>query len=166
MAMLVSGMMASSSQVTEEPAKPIVVVASSSQAAVSRITASTSSQIIDTNQNVESAVRDYFADIPVMAEVAKCESRFRQFEKNGTIFRGRITPKDVGVMQVNEHYHLDRATKLGYDIHTLAGNLAYSRLLYTEEGTDPWSSSSPCWKKSAVAKAMISTSPKSVLAVR
>ena len=158
MAMLVSGMMATSTPV-DEPAKPTVVVASISQAAA--VDASTTSnesnafkQLTNPNQAVESTVREYFKDVPIMAEVAKCESHFRQFEKDGSIFRGKITTKDVGVMQVNEYYHLKRAQKLGFDIHTIEGNMAYARLLFQEEGTDPWVSSSPCWMKSDVAKAM------------
>ncbi len=158
MAMLVSGMMATSTT-AEEPAKPTVVVASSTQAAVNEM-ATTSDErkitkrLTNPNRTVESTVKVYFKDIPIMAEIAKCESHFRQFEKDGSIFRGKITAKDVGVMQVNEYYHLKRAQKLGYNIHTIEGNMAYSRLLYTEEGVDPWISSSACWMKSEVAKAL------------
>jgi hypothetical protein len=158
MAMLVSGMMGTSTP-TEEPAKPTVIIATSTQAAVdiAVITpnaSNTAKLLTNPNQVVESTVREYFKDIPIMAEVAKCESHFRQFEKDGSIFRGRITTKDVGVMQVNEYYHLNRAQKLGYNIHTIEGNMAYARLLYTEEGVDPWISSSPCWMKTDVAKAL------------
>ena len=108
---------------------------------------------IPTNAGIEAKVRTYFADIPLMAEVAKCESRFRQYDKKGEIFRGKVNNKDVGVMQINEHYHLERAEKLGYNIYTVAGNLAYARLLYKQQGADPWNSSSPCWDKSDVARA-------------
>jgi hypothetical protein len=168
MAMLVSGMMSTTSTPIDEPAKPTVVVASSSQAAAngSIITSNQSNatkQLTNPNRAIESTVREYFKDAPIMAEVAKCESHFRQFEKDGSIFRGKITTKDVGVMQVNEYYHLKRAQKLGYDIYSVEGNMAYARLLYTEEGTDPWVSSSPCWMKSDVAKAMFN---KGLVAVK
>jgi hypothetical protein len=168
MAMIVSGMMSTTSTPVDEPAKPTVVVASSSQAAADNASttpkeSNAPKQLTNPNRAVESTVREYFKDVPIMAEVAKCESHFRQFEKDGTIFRGKITTKDVGVMQVNEYYHLKRAQKLGYNIHTIEGNLAYARLLYKEEGTGPWVSSSPCWMKSDVAKAMFG---KNLVAVK
>jgi hypothetical protein len=118
---------------------------------------------LDRNAEVESKVRLYFADTPIMAEVIKCESRFRQFNSDGSTLRGIVNSQDVGIAQVNEYYHLKRAKKLGYDIYTVEGNMAYAKLLYEEEGTDPWISSAPCWKKSEVAKAM-SAGPKKILA--
>ena len=94
---------------------------------------------------VEEYVRIYFRDIPVMTRVAECESRFRQFNKYGDILRGEENFQDIGVMQVNEHYHLETADKLGHNLYTLDGNLAYARYLYKKEGTTPWRSSAKCW---------------------
>ena len=34
---------------------------------------------------------------------------------------------DVGVMQINEDYHLDTAQSLGMNIYSIDGNLAYAR---------------------------------------
>jgi len=98
-----------------------------------------------TPKTVEEYVIDYFSDIPVMGKVAYCESRFRQFNESGDILRGEENNLDVGVMQINEHYHLDTAQKLGLDIYTLNGNLTYARHLFEQEGTTPWLSSSSCW---------------------
>ena len=103
--------------------------------------------VSEIKETTEETVRDYFADLPIMVEIAKCESRFTQFEKDGSEHRGIINHADVGVMQINEDYHLDRSIKLGMDIHTLEGNLAYAKYLYTKEGTQPWSASSKCWGK-------------------
>jgi len=103
-------------------------------------------------QTIEEYVRVYFADIPVMAEVAKCESRFRQFSKNGTVLRGEVVSDDLGVMQVNDYFHGDTADKLGLDLKTIQGNVAYARYLYEKEGTRPWNSSKPCWGKTQIAK--------------
>ncbi len=97
--------------------------------------------------SVESYVRNYFAETPIMAKVAGCESRFRQFYSDGSIFRGEIVREDIGVMQINETYHKATAEKLGYDIYTLDGNLAYAKYLYDKEGTGPWSASKACWNK-------------------
>ncbi len=55
-------------------------------------------------------------------------------------------------MQINEHFHLDKALELGYDIYTIEGNLAYGKYLYYKEGTAPWVSSASCWKRAPIAK--------------
>jgi hypothetical protein len=97
-------------------------------------------------ETVEKRVREYFHDIPLMAEVARCESGFEQVDKNtGSVKRGFVNANDVGVMQINERYHSDTAKKLGFDLHTLEGNLDYARYLYEHQGTQPWSASRPCW---------------------
>ena len=99
------------------------------------------------SQSVEGYVREYFADIPVMIAVAQCESRFRQYDKDGSVLRGEVIHEDVGVMQVNETYHKAVADKLGLNLHTMQGNVAYARYLYEKEGTAPWSASKKCWNK-------------------
>lgn len=101
-------------------------------------------------KTTEDLVREYFSDIPIMIEVAKCESQFIQFNKDGSVHRGRINPADVGIFQVNEYYHLKESRKLNMDIETVEGNLKYARHLYENEGVDPWSASSPCWSKRIV----------------
>lgn len=103
-------------------------------------------------QTVEEYVREYFADVPVMAAVAKCESRFRQYDKNGSVLRGEAVREDVGVMQVNETYHKAVAQKLGLDLTVIQDNVAYARYLYDQKGTQPWNSSKACWGKTQVAK--------------
>lgn len=94
---------------------------------------------------VEDVVKDYFKDIPVMVKVAKCESEFRQFDKSGKVLRGVQNSFDVGVMQINESYHLERSKKMDINIYSLAGNMEYARVLYNDSGTAPWSSSKACW---------------------
>ena len=44
----------------------------------------------------------------------------------------------------------DTAKKLGLDIYTTTGNIAYAKHLYEEQGTQPWNSSSKCWSGVAV----------------
>ena len=100
---------------------------------------------IEKNITVEEYVRNYFSDIPIMVEIAKCESRFRQYNKDGDILRGEENRLDRGVMQINEYYHIEDSEKLGYDIYTLEGNTAYARFLFEKYGVKPWKSSAPCW---------------------
>jgi len=92
----------------------------------------------------EEIVKKYFEDIPEMVDVAYCESRFRQFEKDGKVLRGIIDNDDSGILQINRRYHEKEAKELGYDIDTLMGNLKYGRYLYEKEGIKPWKASSKC----------------------
>ncbi|MBP7541901.1 MAG: hypothetical protein KA802_18410 [Saprospiraceae bacterium] len=105
--------------------------------------AKTNNQLLTT----EAQVKAYFADTPILAEVAFCESRFRQFDENGNVLRGVQNNQDVGVMQINEKYHLETAQKLGLNLYTLEGNMAYGKYLYDTQGTKPWNYSSHCWGK-------------------
>ena len=102
---------------------------------------------IENMMSTEQYVRKYFADIPIMIQVARCESQYRQLDSDGEIHRGVVNPADVGVMQINEHYHLATSQKNNYDIYTIEGNTAYARSLYEKQGTAPWKSSKPCWGK-------------------
>ena len=104
-------------------------------------------------QTVQEYVASYFADIPVMADIARCESQYRQFDKDGSVHRGVVNHADVGIMQINEFYHGDVAKKMGLDLYTLDGNVSYARSLYEKEGVTPWNSSKPCWGKTVAAKA-------------
>lgn len=110
-----------------------------------------------TSQSVEAAVREYFADIPVMIEIARCESKFRQFADSGNVFRGGAGSQMVGVFQFFDRYHLNPAYALGFDIETLEGNLAYARHVYESEGTAPWNSAKACWDVPRVAAPVVAT---------
>ncbi len=94
---------------------------------------------------IEEQVREYFSDTPVLAEIARCESTFRHMGSDGKILRGVVVSDDVGVMQINEHYHGENAKKLGYDLMTLEGNMSYAKRIYGIYGTSPWSASKACW---------------------
>jgi hypothetical protein len=98
-------------------------------------------------------VREYFSDAPIMQDIAWCESRMRQFNTDGTAIRGIVNNADVGVMQINETYHKATAIKLGLDLTTLEGNMAYGRYLYETQGTRPWVHSKPCWGAKEIAYA-------------
>ena len=97
------------------------------------------------SQTVEATVREYFADIPVMIEVARCESKFRQFADSGNVLRGGVGGQMIGVYQFFDRYHVGPASALGFDIETLEGNLDYARHTYAQEGTAPWNSARDCW---------------------
>jgi hypothetical protein len=93
-----------------------------------------------------------FKDEPILVDVARCESNFAQFDKNGDIVRGIVNHDDVGVMQINEKIHGAMAVKLGFDLHTVEGNIGYAKHLYEEQGAQPWTFSSKCWAGDELAK--------------
>lgn len=91
--------------------------------------------------DVESRVREYFIDIPVMIEIAKCESNFRQFTDGGSVLNAGAGM--IGVFQIYDTVHAAAALELGFEINTLEGNLGYARHLYESSGTNPWRSCVP-----------------------
>ncbi|MFN3187952.1 MAG: hypothetical protein ACK42D_00180 [Candidatus Paceibacteria bacterium] len=93
--------------------------------------------------STEVQVREYFADIPVMIEIARCESNFRQFTDSGAVMRGGGSGEFIGIFQFTEAIHGRAALALGHDLATIEGNLAYARHIYTQQGTRPWSSCVP-----------------------
>lgn len=96
-------------------------------------------------KDIENYVKTQYADVPILVDIARCESTFRQYDKNGRVVRGKVDKRDIGVMQINEFYQGDTAKKLGLDIYTVEGNVAYGKHLYQEQGTKPWASSKSCW---------------------
>ena len=107
-------------------------------------------------ENLEKYVRDYFHDTPILLEIAKCESTLRQQTLTGKVVRGEVNPSDVGLMQINEDYHQKEAINLGYDIHSLYGNMAFAKPLYEREGLRPWLSSAKCWSQTQAYKQLTS----------
>lgn len=93
---------------------------------------------------IELIVRNYFADAPVMVQIARCESNFRQYNANGVVLKNP-TSSAKGVFQIMESLHTRTASNLGHDILTIEGNLGYARHLYEREGTRPWNASRHCW---------------------
>jgi len=92
-----------------------------------------------------------FAETPILKKIAFCESGNRQIDsKTGKVLRGYVNSQDIGLMQINEKYHLNDSLKLGFDIHTIDGNIGYAQHLYKTQGVRPWIHSSPCWDASNV----------------
>lgn len=101
--------------------------------------------------DTEAIVRSYFRDIPVMVEIARCESTFRHELADGSILQGRVDPADTGVMQINKRYHENTAVAMELDLDDVYHNMAYARYLYETQGTQPWSASMPCWGNTLAA---------------
>lgn len=99
------------------------------------------------NANVERIVREKFSANPVMAEIARCESKFRQFTDAGNPLFGGMDGAMVGVFQIYYDLHADDAALLGMNLLTLEGNVEYAKHLFEKQGTSPWMSSFSCWGK-------------------
>ena len=126
---------------------PAVHIAKSPIMKIDGLITSSSTQIISSKQ-VEQYVKEQFRDEPILIDIARCESTYRQFDVNGDIIRGKVNAKDVGVMQINERYHAEDSVKLGFNIYTTEGNVAFAKNLYKKYGSQPWSSSEKCWGSS------------------
>jgi hypothetical protein len=113
-------------------------------------TASENVELLATN-DTEAIVREYFADIPVMIQVARCESQFRHTLPDGSILKGKVDSADTGVMQINKRYHSAEAEKMGLDLNDIYDNMAFARHLYEKQGTKPWKASSACWSRTLAA---------------
>jgi hypothetical protein len=91
------------------------------------------------------------SEVPiVLQKIAWCESENRQFNKDGSVYRGEINPKDIGTYQISETYWLDISNQLGYNIYTEEGNKQMALYIYEKYGTQPWSASKHCWKVSTM----------------
>lgn len=108
------------------------------------MTASKLSEQTD-NEDIPRLVKTYYAKYPVLAEIAFCESTMRQYDDNGNVLRGKVDSADVGIMQINQRYHAEKAKELGYDLMTPEGNLGFALYLYKAQGSRPWNASKSCW---------------------
>lgn len=102
---------------------------------------------LKTREDMEAYLKNEYSDTPILVDIARCESTFKQYHEDGKVVRGKVDKDDIGVMQINERYHGTTAEKLGIDIYTVEGNIAYAKYLYEKSGTQPWSASKPCWSK-------------------
>lgn len=128
---------------------PIAEASMTNTASTAGNTATTTQVAVIDRMAVKDYIKTEYADTPILIAIAECESNFRQFNPDGTVVRGKVDSHDVGVMQINETYWLDKSKSLGDDIYTAEGNAAYAKYLYAKQGTDPWNSSSKCWSQSA-----------------
>lgn len=89
---------------------------------------------------------------PELHPVCSCESTGSaynepvQFNKDGSVRRGKINPHDIGMCQINTDWNGADAKALGFDIYTREGNIKMANYLYEHRGLQPWSASRACWK--------------------
>lgn len=84
----------------------------------------------------------------VLVAIADCESGQQQFKPNGKLVRDYLTGDHIGYFQISQKLHSKTALKMGMDIKTKEGNIAYALHLYKLHGTRDWAASRHCWKQS------------------
>ena len=87
-------------------------------------------------------------EIPaILQRIAFCESGNKHYASNGSVLRGKNNPLDTGLFQINARFHGKESQRLGMDILTKKGNIAYALYLYKMQVTKPWNWSKKCWSK-------------------
>jgi len=86
----------------------------------------------------------------VLYSIAQCESGQRHTVKGELVVSHT---DDVGYFQINRQ-HTQTAERLGYDIETEEGNIAFAVYLYQKNGTRDWNASKHCWGKPAIPAAV------------
>jgi hypothetical protein len=101
-----------------------------------------------------------FAGYPLLERISACESTGnpngipRQFLADGSILwgndpkTGQPIKRDEGILQINTWVWGPLALKMGDDLATEDGNVAFGKYLYETYGTGPWTASEGCWGSS------------------
>lgn len=88
-------------------------------------------------RRIERLVREEFKDAPIMVEVARCESGFKNVPS---------PTGDFGPYQVNQ-VHLKTLAEMELDRTKVEDNIKYARYLYMKNGLRDWQNSKGCWGK-------------------
>lgn len=97
-----------------------------------------------TPQYREQQVALAFADTPRMVSVARCESRFHQFNSDGTPLHSKTD--DWGLLQIHGTW-IPLSKKMGLDIkHSAEDNIEFAKYILKTQGIKAWS----CSRKAAV----------------
>jgi hypothetical protein len=84
-------------------------------------------------------------DFRKLKYIALAESSGRQFDKYGRVLSGVVNNKDKGLFQISETYWGEKSRELGFDIHSVEGNVKMAVYLYKMQGTKPWIHSRHMW---------------------
>lgn len=93
------------------------------------------------------AVMEAFPDDTLMWSIASCESDFMQYRSTGddSVVVRNPSSSAVGIFQIMESAHLEESYRLGMDIFTPEGNIAYAKVLREKNGYRDWEESKDCW---------------------
>jgi len=118
----------------------------------------------NSNKGLEGVVKSRFKKKPIYVKICECESGFKQFGKDGKVYRGIKDHDDWGLFQINVRidrgYHARMAKKLHCDLRTVEGNIKYAEYLDSHGGPHRWwFKSEDCWNPaySKVNKSLIAS---------
>lgn len=107
----------------------------------------------DPNFGIRNKVIEFFEanDAHEMIDIIKCESRFRQYDKDGLPLKNSAGSSAIGVSQIMASVHPDEKIIARYnkkydtglsikdlDINTFEGNIGYALILYKMNGVRDW----------------------------
>ena len=101
-------------------------------------------EISYTKESIIEKVRQAFLDVPIMLEVARCESQYKITAHNTKLNKDGTT--DGGIFQLNS-IHDEELSSLGLNKFDPEDNIRFARILYDRSGLRPWNSSKDCWGK-------------------
>ena len=90
----------------------------------------------------------YEVDERLARNIIACESQNNAEAKGYNYRQGELWSTDIGYWQINDYYHKDRMTELGFNINVPRDNIQFGFMLLSEQGTSPWSASQRCWQNS------------------
>jgi hypothetical protein len=95
--------------------------------------------------HTEAFLRSYFHDIPVMVEIARCESGFRNVQSGLQQPYGR--ERSFGFFQIHEPDWHQQAVSLGLTEYQTDAmhNVLMARHIYNTQGLSAWRASKHCW---------------------
>lgn len=117
------------------------------QVAQGEITSTAASIDLYSTSSIKAYILSQFPNAPVMADIASCESHFRQLNYDGSVLIGKQNSDDTGVFMINKKYHLKEATSLGLNLDIFVDNVAFAKVLYERNGTRDWN-----WSKYPIGK--------------
>lgn len=81
----------------------------------------------------------------LLTKVARCESHWYQHKPDGSLLYNWEGSSAVGVFQIMESIHREKALGLGYDVRTIEGNIGFAKYLFEKDGIGHWNASKDCW---------------------
>jgi len=88
-----------------------------------------------------------------LVRICACEStgvataKPTHWNHDGTVKRGKINPRDIGICQINLDWNGDTAERMGLDLFKESDNIWFANWLYGQKGATPWNWSRACWEK-------------------
>jgi hypothetical protein len=98
-------------------------------------------QVISVDLLIKQKAKEYGLDYATLDKIVSCESQYNI----NAIGRKAKVGVDMGLLQVNTHYHTERAKSLGYDLNIPEQSFEYGLKLMKSGGLGAWSSSESCW---------------------